>query len=156
MNIVRIDKDNMLNGEGIRAVVWVSGCCHHCKNCHNPETWDPEYGHKITDKDINYLYSLLSKDYISGVTFTGGDPFYQSNIDKVLRLCKSIRKKFPDKNIWVYTGYTIEELNKKGYSNEFLSKYIDVLVDGEFKEDLKDFNYHWAGSTNQKIIKLNK
>ena len=153
MNIVRIDKDNMLNGEGIRAVVWTCGCSHHCFNCQNPETWNPAFGHEFSAQDKKYLFELLEKDYISGVTFSGGDPLYITNASDVLDLCTEIKQKFPTKNIWVYTGYTLEELIKK-YSLKYLKSHIDVLVDGEYKEELKDFYYHWAGSTNQRVIRL--
>ena len=151
MNIIRIDKDNLLNGEGIRVVVWTSGCSHHCHNCQNPETWDFNSGHEFNAEDKRYLFELLSKDYISGVTFSGGDPMYEKNRDDIFKLCREIKTEFPQKNIWLYTGYTLKELVEMGFISQISD--IDVIVDGEFIENLKDYKYHWAGSTNQKILR---
>jgi anaerobic ribonucleoside-triphosphate reductase activating protein len=151
MKIIRIDKDNMLNGDGLRAVVWTSGCSHHCPGCHNPETWDYDYGHVMTTEEKEFLLNYLSNSYVAGVTFSGGDPLFSQNRDGVLELCKKIKETHPSKNIWVYTGFTLEYLER-----EFpeILKYVDVLVDGPFVQSLADIKYHWAGSTNQRVIKL--
>lgn len=147
MRYHNITKDDMLNGEGLRVVLWVSGCSHACKNCHNPVTWDPEEGLEFDDDALNEIYDELAKPYISGLTLSGGDPLYPGNRDVVGRLIRMIKQKFPDKDIWLYTGYQWGDIK----DIEFI-KYVDVLVDGEFIEELKDENYHWAGSSNQKVI----
>ena len=151
MKIIRIDRDNMLNGDGLRAVVWTSGCSHRCPGCHNPETWDYDYGHVMTTEEKEFLLNYLSNDYVAGVTFSGGDPLFNQNRDGVLELCKELKEKYPNKSIWVYTGFTLEYLER-----EFpeILKYVDVLVDGPFVQSLADIKYHWAGSTNQRVIKL--
>lgn len=151
MKIIRIDKDNMLNGDGLRAVVWTSGCSHHCPGCQNPETWDYNYGHEMTTEEKNDLLKYLTHDYVSGVTFSGGDPLFINNRDGVLELCKEIKNLIPNTNIWIYTGFTIETIEK--IFPEIL-EYVDVLVDGPFVQSLADVQYHWAGSTNQRVIKL--
>lgn len=147
MRYHNITKDDMLNGEGLRVVLWVSGCSHACKNCHNPVTWDPEEGLEFDDDALNEIYDELAKPHISGLTLSGGDPLYPGNRDAVGRLIRMIKQKFPDKDIWLYTGYQWGDIK----DIEFI-KYVDVLVDGEFIEELKDENYHWAGSSNQKVI----
>ena len=105
-----ITKDSMVNGEGVRVVLWLSGCNHHCKGCHNPITWDINGGIEFDEEAKKELFNELSKDYISGITLSGGDPFHPDNISGVNELVLEIKDKFPDKNIWVYTGYTWDEL----------------------------------------------
>lgn len=153
MNYADITHDDMLNGPGLRVVLWLTGCNHQCKECQNPETWDHHYGYKFTEKDEKYIYSELSKDYINGITFTGGDPFYPENRSEVLNLINRIKKQFPYKSIWVYTGYTFEEILNWSLISTMLSLMnIDVLVDGPFIKELKDEKLHWIGSSNQRII----
>ena len=155
MNYHKIDYDNMLNGEGLRAVLFVSGCTHHCHNCQNPQTWDKKSGKEFTKSVKNELIEYLKNDYVSGITFSGGDPLYIHNIREVSSLCEYIKTKLKDKNIWLYTGYTIEKiLNDKLLKATI--KYVDVLVDGRYEEALADRNYKWAGSTNQRIIDVQK
>lgn len=141
----------MKNGDGLRVVLWVAGCGHHCKDCQNPVTWDPDDGIPFGQRDKEELYEELKKDYISGITFSGGDPFYPGNRADVKDLMQSIKHDFPNKTIWVYTGYTWEEVMQDPTMSSMMG-YIDVLVDGKFVPKLKDVNYPWAGSTNQKII----
>ena len=142
-----IKTGDMLNGMGIRATLFVAGCNHYCKGCHNPITWDANEGLIFDEKAKQELFEELEKDYCKGVTFSGGDPLYPDNRADITALAKEVKEKFPEKDIWLYTGFTYEGI----YNLEVMS-YIDVLVDGEFKEELKDNNYHWAGSTNQRII----
>ena len=149
MNIHGIEYDSMLNGDGLRAIIWVSGCNHKCPGCHNPQTWNPESGRSITTDDINRIFNYLNKGYPAGVTFSGGDPLYPGNRDTVLYLCKLFKSEFPNKTLWLYIGYLYEEVE-----NLEIMQYIDVLVDGPFKKDLADVTYHWAGSTNQRVIQL--
>ena len=157
MNYHDIKKDDMLNGDGIRVVLFVSGCSHHCKGCQNPETWACTSGIKFDENTKDEIYTELEKNYISGLTLSGGDPLNENNLDDILSLVKDIKEKFQDKTIWIYTGYTYDELlsdlpNMKK-RREILS-YCDVLVDGKFEKDKADMNYPFEGSTNQKIIKL--
>lgn len=149
MNYHNITKDDMLNGDGLRVVLWVAGCEHHCKGCHNPITWD-ENGGLLFDKAAKQeIFEELKKDYVSGITFSGGDPLHIKNRTDITVLAKEIKEIFPSKTIWLYTGYTYEAVKDL----EIIS-YLDVLVDGKFVKELADVNYHWAGSTNQKIIRL--
>lgn len=148
MNYLKIDNCNMNNGEGLRVVVWVTGCEHYCPNCFNPETWEINNGSPINEKITNYLLECLKQDWCSGITFSGGDPLHPLNRQELFNLCRIIKSTYPNKNIWVYTGYTFEELNKDQL------KDIDVLVDGEFKDELKDNKAHWVGSTNQRVIDI--
>ena len=149
MNYIRVDKFDLLNGDGCRVVLWLSGCNHHCKGCHNPETWNPTAGILFNEQTKMEIFEALNKDYISGITYSGGDPLYPDNIETITTLAKEIREKFPSKDQWLYTGYKYEDIQDK----EIL-KYINVLVDGPFIEELKDPNLHWRGSSNQRIIKL--
>lgn len=147
MRYHNITKDDMVNGEGLRVVLWVSGCLHHCKGCQNPITWDPDSGLIFDNNAKNELFDELKKDYISGITFSGGDPLFAKNRPEIEQLAKEIKERFPSKNIWLYTGYPWETIE-----NLPLLNYIDVVVDGQFIERLADVSYHWAGSTNQRII----
>lgn len=149
MRYHNITKDDMLNGDGLRVVLWVAGCSHCCRECHNPVTWDPNGGLEFDDAAKQEIFEELSKDYVSGITFSGGDPLHYQNIREVTRLAREIRERFPDKTIWLYTGSTWEEVQ-----DEEVLKYLDVLVDGEFKIDLFDPNLHWKGSSNQKVINV--
>lgn len=149
MNYIRIDDFDMLNGEGIGVVLWVAGCNHNCKGCHNPETWNPNNGQLFTDKSKQEIFQYLNKDYIHRITFTGGDPLFPNNRDALTELAKEIKEIFPDKKIWCYTGYTFNEVKDLP-----IIDYIDVLVDGPYIEKLRDVSLHWIGSSNQNIIKL--
>ena len=105
MRYHNITKDDMLNGDGLRVVLWVAGCSHGCRECQNPITWDPNGGLPFTDSERAEIFAELDKDYISGITFSGGDPLHPSNIAEVTALAREIREKYPDKTIWLYTGY---------------------------------------------------
>ena len=147
MRYHNITTDDMLNGDGLRTVLWVSGCEHHCPECQNPITWDPECGLEFDEKAEKELFAALDKPYISGVTFSGGDPLYPGNHDCIIELIKKIKRLFPGKNIWLYTGYKWEDIcTLDGL------ELIDVLVDGRFEKDLKDVKLHWKGSSNQRVI----
>lgn len=143
-NITKID---MLNGDGLRVVLWFAGCSHKCRNCQNPITWDPEGGLPFDEDARQEIFEELDKEYISGITFSGGDPLYTGTRDGLLELVKEIKAKYPKKTIWLYTGYLWEEI-----CNLELMRYVDVVVDGRFVEELKDNNLPWRGSSNQKVI----
>ena len=160
MNYHNLTYPDQNNGDGLRVVLWLSGCDHHCNHCQNPQTWNPDSGIKFDNKAFDELFDELEKDYIAGITFTGGDPLHDNNVKEVYELCNIIRTKYSNKTIWLYTGYTFETvLNKQECSiNDLYRRNIlfllDVLVDGRFEEDKKDNSYHWAGSTNQRVINI--
>ena len=147
MNYIAIENASVTNGEGVRVVLWVSGCGHHCKNCQNEFSWNPNVGKPFTDETMKTLKELVQKEYIDGLTLSGGDPLYPQNRDTVLEICKEIKKL--NKTIWLYTGYTYEEVKDL----EIL-KYVDVLVDGRYVDELRDINLEFRGSSNQRLIKL--
>ncbi len=142
-----ITKDDMRNGSGLRAVLWVSGCEHHCPGCQNPVTWDPEDGLVFDEKAHDELMDILSRDYISGLTLSGGDPLYPGNRDEVCALCREVKENMPDKTIWLYTGYDYEDIRELD-----VMQYIDVVVDGRYDEALRDVLLNWRGSSNQRVI----
>lgn len=148
MNYHNITKCDMLNGEGVRVVLWVSGCVHACPNCHNQQTWNPNSGIPFDDEALKEIYAELENPYVDGITFSGGDPLHPLNYNTVLWLCNQIKLKFPNKNIWVYTGYHLDTI-KLIYSD--ILEYADVIVDGKFIEALKSPDKHWVGSSNQRI-----
>jgi len=141
----------MLNGDGLRAVLWVAGCSHQCKDCHNPITWDINGGVPFDEAAEKELFEALSPSYISGITFSGGDPLHIKNRDEVGRLIEKIHNEMPSKTIWLYTGYLWEEIMQLDFI-----KYVDVIVDGEFISELKDNKLHWRGSSNQRVIDVKK
>ena len=141
----------MLNGDGLRVVLWVAGCSHHCPGCQNPVTWDPEGGAPFTEAEKQEIFRELDKDYVSGITFSGGDPLHHANISEVTSLAAEIRRKYPDKTIWVYTGYEWEDI-----CTVELMQYADVVVDGPFIEEERDVTLHWKGSPNQRVIDVRR
>lgn len=153
MNYYNIKHEDMLNGEGIRVTLFVSGCSHNCPGCHNPETHPVDSGIPFDDNALNEIYNELDKDYIAGITFSGGDPLNIHNRDTILKLCRDIKDKYPNKNIWLYTGYSYDYISSNYYQ---ILNYIDVLVDGKFVRKLKDSNLKWRGSTNQRVIDIKK
>lgn len=148
MNYHNITKCDMLNGEGVRVVLWVSGCVHACPNCHNQQTWNPNSGIPFDNEAIQEIYAELENPYVDGITFSGGDPLHPLNYNTILWLCTQIKLKYPNKNIWLYTGYSLDTV-KLIYSD--ILEYADVIVDGKFIEALKSPDKHWIGSSNQTI-----
>lgn len=155
MNYHNITKDDMLNGDGLRIVLWVSGCEMRCIGCHNPETHDPYSGIPFDAQAEDELFEALSKDYISGVTFSGGHPLMECNRPEVYRLIKKYKELYPNKTIWMYTGYTWEEIQEIPDAKAIVDQ-VDVLVDGKFVLYLKDNNLEWKGSSNQRVIDVKK
>lgn len=147
MRYHNITTDDMLNGDGLRTVLWVAGCTHRCEGCHNPITWDIEGGIPFDGAAEAELFEKLSADYISGVTFSGGDPLHPRNRDEITRLAKKIRAEFPDKTIWLYTGFDWEDIKELE-----IIPLLDVIVDGRFVKPLLDAKLHWKGSSNQRVI----
>ena len=151
--IPTIQSDSIVDGEGIRSVIWFQGCGHACPECHNPETWDFNAGELVSIEDIKKQIDEL--EFQAGVTFSGGDPMYQ--IDALIELAKYVKEK--GMNVWVYTGFLyddIVEMSKKDQRYRDVFEYIDVLVDGPFKIDLKSFECTFRGSTNQRLIDVKK
>ncbi len=151
MRYHNITKDDMLNGDGLRVVLWVAGCSHCCKECQNPVTWDPAGGLLFDDAAKQEIFDQLDKSYISGITFSGGDPLHAANCLDVRNLMAEIKEKYPDKTIWLYTGDSWENI-----FHYAIMQYVDVLVDGEFQVDKKDVKLLWKGSSNQRVIDVQK
>lgn len=147
MKYHNITTDDMLNGDGLRVVLWVAGCEHHCPGCQNPETWDEEDGLPYDRAAWEEIIGELKNDYISGITFSGGDPLHTKNRAQIITIAAKIRQDFPNKTIWVYTGYRWEDVKDIPGID-----YVDVLVDGRFIQSMADVSYPWAGSTNQRVI----
>lgn len=147
MNYHNIYHCDMLNGNGLRVTLWVAGCEHHCANCHNPATWDISSGIPFDVAAMNELLDALNQDYISGLTLSGGDPMHIDNREEILRICDVVKQKFPKKNIWMYTGYTFEEIQDSP-----ILQYIDILVDGPYIEEQRDITLPFRGSKNQRLI----
>ncbi len=163
MNYATIKKCDIANGEGIRVSLFVSGCTHRCKNCFNQVAWDFNYGTPFTVETEQEIFAELEKSYVQGLSLLGGEPFEPQNQAGLLPFVKRVREKFPQKNIWCYTGYVLDE--KSGllkeeeknceYTKELLQN-IDILVDGAFIEELKDISLKFRGSSNQRVIDLPK
>ena len=149
MNYCEIKKYDIANGDGVRVSLFVSGCRNHCQGCFNPETWDFNYGDLYTEDVEKEITEALKPEYISGLTVLGGDPFEPENIEAVTALCKRVKELYPEKTIWVYTGYYFED-----FKDREIMKYIDVLVDGPFEMDKKDISLRFRGSSNQRILNI--
>lgn len=144
-----IKKTDIANGDGVRVSIWVSGCERRCKGCFNPETWSFEYGEIFTGQTLKEISEALNKNYISGLTILGGEPLDPHNLSAVTTMIETIKFLYPDKTVWLYTGYKYEEVKDLKVMD-----LIDVLVDGEFIEDQKDISLNFRGSKNQRIINL--
>ncbi len=159
MNYAEIKKYDIANGEGVRVSLFVSGCRRHCKGCFNSVAWDFSYGKPFTADTEEEIFEALSPDYIAGLSLLGGDPFEPENRAALLPFLQRMRQKFPQKDVWCYTGYTYEngslkEMNGDGIG-EMLS-CIDILVDGPFIEALKDIRLKFRGSSNQRVLDLKR
>ena len=162
MNFAAIKKHDVANGPGVRVSLFVSGCEHYCKGCFNSEAWDFSYGSVFDENAESEIFAALGKPYIKGFSLLGGEPFHPKNRPALVLLLEKIKKTFPEKDVWCYTGSTLEtDLQKDGGRNRcevtdaFLSM-IDVLVDGAFVEALKDITLRFRGSSNQRLIDMNK
>jgi anaerobic ribonucleoside-triphosphate reductase activating protein len=169
MNYHNITYPDMNNGDGLRVVLWLSGCSHHCHKCQNPQTWNVDSG-ILFDKDAKEeLFRELSRDYISGITFSGGDPLHENNVDDVLKLITEIKEKYPDKTIWLYTGFDFEflkhsfEESKKmlqahwkdvAFNRFRIISLCNILVDGKYINEQRDITLKWRGSKNQRVIDM--
>lgn len=161
MNYADIKKIDVANGEGVRVSVFVSGCNHHCKGCFNQCAWDFNYGKKFSEKEEQQIIDYMNHDYISGLSLLGGEPLEPRNQEGLLPLVKKVKEKFPNKDIWCYTGFdfekdVVEKMAKNNETTRELLKYIDIIVDGKFEEDKKDLKLQFRGSSNQKIVDVKK
>ena len=163
MNYLQIDKSSISNGPGVRVVLWVAGCSLHCKGCQNPESWDFCAG-KLFDEDAKQeLFNALNKPYIRGLTISGGHPLENKNVEDVYLLIKEIKEKFPSKDVWLYTGYTWEQIfptmcldmfNVNNLYRKEVVKMCDVLIDGQYIEEQRDITLKFKGSKNQRLINV--
>ena len=181
MNYHNITYPDQNNGDGLRVVLWLSGCSHHCKGCQNPQTWDTNSGVPFDESAKEEIFKELNKDYISGITLSGGDPLNEANLDGVLGLVNQIRLLFPQKTIWLYTGYRVrgiqeglfvltqnvitdkisdhkEIINRvnEDVKRSDIIKQCDVLIDGRYIEEKRDITLKWRGSSNQRVINVQK
>lgn len=181
MNYHNITYPDQNNGDGLRVVLWLSGCSHHCKGCQNPQTWDTNSGVPFDESAKEEIFKELNKDYISGITLSGGDPLNEANLDGVLGLVNQIRLLFPQKTIWLYTGYRVrgiqeglfvltpnvitdkisdhkEIINRvnEDVKRSDIIKQCDVLIDGRYIEEKRDITLKWRGSSNQRVINIQK
>ena len=154
MNYLDITKCSVADGKGIRIVLWVAGCEHHCNECQNPQSWDIKNGKLFTEGIKEKIFELLKKPYVWGLTLSGGEPLHPNNVASINNLCSELKEKFPDKDIWLYTGYTLEEIYRREIN--YILPYIDVLVDGRFIPELKNLTLPFRGSSNQRIIDVKK
>lgn len=148
-NLIR--KMDISDGPGVRVSIFMQGCQFHCKNCFNPETWDFKCGKEFNDDTIKKVLELCKKDYIKGLSILGGEPMHPTNIKGTTKLAKEFKKLFPNKDVWVWSGFRYEDLK-----NEEVFNYIDVLVDGQYVDELHDPTLKWRGSSNQRVIDINK
>ena len=166
MNYHNITTDDMLNGDGLRVVLWVSGCSIHCFNCQNPQTHSFDSGIPFSNETMQELLDNLSQPYISGLTLSGGHPLELQNLETIYKIVKTVKEKFPNKSIWLYTGYTwgeildkdkeYEEHEVNGISPLDIVKCCDVLVDGRYEDDKRNISLAWRGSSNQRVISIQK
>ena len=155
MNYHNIKTDDMLNGDGLRVTCWVSGCSIGCFNCYNPQTWDFNSGIPFTDDTMQEILYDLSKPYIKGLTLSGGHPLDPHNAPEVLKIVKRVKMMFSQKDIWIYTGYTWEQVIRDELLLKIL-QYTDILVDGAYIDELRDISLPYVGSSNQRIILVKK
>ena len=151
MRYNKIRKMDISNGPGVRVSIFMQGCHFHCKDCFNEEAWDFNGGKEYTDSTINRVLELCEKDYIVGLSILGGEPMHPKNIEGTTKLAKAFKEKYPEKNLWIWTGYLFENIKDKEVFN-----YIDTLVDGQFKTELFNPTLKWKGSSNQRVIDVKK
>ena len=149
MHFGKLESCSITSGIGCRISLFVSGCEHKCKNCFNPETWNFNYGKEFTEQTMDLLIELAKPDYISGLSVLGGDPMHPKNREEVIKLIRKFKEVYPNKTVWLWTGYLIEDIFE-----DLIDSGIDVIVDGPFVEDLKDLRLKYRGSSNQRVINL--
>ncbi len=161
MNYAEIKQYDVANGTGVRVSIFVSGCTHHCKHCFNEETWDFNYGRPFSETEVDQIVEYLKPDYVAGLSVLGGEPFEPSNQEGLLPLLQAVKKEYPEKDIWCYTGYLfdkqiLEDMCRKSEVTRQMLSCIDILVDGRFVEEKKNLKLRFRGSENQRIIDVKK
>ncbi len=161
MNYADIKQYDVANGLGVRVSLFVSGCTHHCKNCFNPETWDFAYGKPFTQEEIQQILDYLKPSYVAGLSVLGGEPFEKINQEGLLPLLRQVKKSFPEKDIWCYSGYLFDrqilgQMCQESETTKEMLSYIDILVDGQFVEEKKNLKLRFRGSENQRIIDVKR
>ena len=151
MNYHKIRKMDIANGPGIRVSIFMQGCNFHCQNCFNQETWSFTEGKEFNDDVIKIILELCQNEHIKGLSILGGEPMHPKNISGTTKLAQAFKKQYPNKNLWVWTGFQYEDIQDKEVFN-----YIDVLIDGRYQDELHDFRLKWRGSANQRVIDINK
>lgn len=152
MKYNKIRKMDISDGPGVRVSIFFQGCEFHCKNCFNPETWSFDKGKEFTDETIARVLELADKDYIKGLSILGGEPMHPRNMEGTARIAKAFKEKYPDKNVWAWSGFKFDE-DLKG--KEVLN-YVDVLVDGRYVDELHNPTLKWRGSSNQRVVDVKK
>ena len=155
MRYKRNKKMDISNGPGVRVSIFVQGCTFNCKECFNPETHDFDKGKEFTTVEMNKLIELADKDYIKGLSILGGEPLHPKNIESVSMIAEYFKYKYPEKTVWLWTGYKYEDILDREDNHNILN-YIDVLVDGQFEIDKKDITLKYCGSSNQRVIDVQK
>ena len=149
-NLIR--KMDISNGPGVRVSIFMQGCTFHCKNCFNKETWDFNNGIEFNDDTINEVLDLCQKDHIKGLSILGGEPMHPNNEEGTAKLAKAFKEKYPNKSVWMWSGYKFDE----GLKDKEALKYVDVLVDGTYTDELRNPTLKWKGSSNQRVIDVKK
>ena len=145
-NLIR--KMDISNGPGVRVSIFMQGCAFHCKNCFNPNTWNFDGGEEFNQKTIDEVLDLCKEGHIKGLSILGGEPMHPNNIEGTTKLAKAFKEKYPNKSVWAWSGFKFDEDLK----DKEVMKYIDVLVDGQYQDELHDFRLKWRGSSNQRVI----
>ena len=150
MKYNKIRKMDIADGPGVRVSIFMQGCPFHCKNCFNPETWDFEGGKEFTQETIDKVLELSNKNEVKGLSILGGEPMAPTNVEGTAKLAKAFKEKYPEKNVWLWSGYTFE----KDLKDKEALKYVDVLVDGQYVDALHNPTLEWRGSSNQRVINV--
>ena len=164
MNYLDITTCSVADGDGFRLVLWTAGCDHHCEGCHNAQSWDENGGREFTDETMAHLLNELDHEYIKGLTISGGDPLFHKNVGTIYKICQKVKERFPNKKIWLYTGFNFEsfwipkgcwitqDYNPVRDLRNGILQYVDVLVDGQYVHQQRDITLAFRGSSNQRLI----
>ena len=152
MRYNKIRKMDISDGPGVRVSIFMQGCAFHCKNCFNPETWDFEKGKEFTDETIERVLELCGNENITGLSILGGEPMHPTNIEGTTKLAKAFKEKYPEKTLWAWTGFLFD----KWVKDKEVAKYLDVLIDGQYVDELRNPMLKWKGSSNQRVIDVQK
>lgn len=152
MRYNKIRKMDIADGPGVRVSIFTQGCCFNCKNCFNQETHDFNGGKEFNDETLNHILDLCNNDHIEGLSILGGEPMHPQNIEGTTKLAKAFKEKYPNKSLWAWSGYSFDNDLK----DKEVAKYLDVIVDGRYEDDLRNPKLKWKGSENQRVIDVQK